>query len=126
MSNFKKLLKNKTFIFFSLFFLVFFGYLETKHLKARFAVEKEISALSKQADSLQKNKDDLEGLIAYYKTSTYKERALREQLNEKKDGETVYSFSEDQNAQADTANQNQDNEESNIKKWWKYFFKNNY
>jgi cell division protein FtsB len=126
LSNLKKIVRNKTFIFFALFFLVFFGYLEGKHLKSRFAVQKEISALSKQADQLQKNKQDLEGLIAYYKTSSYKERALREQLSEQKDGEVVYSFT-DQSAQAtQAATTDQQKDESNVKKWWDYFFKNNY
>lgn len=125
MKKFYKLLQNKWFVTGGALFLLFLVVVEYKQFRLRNSVQKEIADLSRQADQIQKNNEDLQNFIAYLKTDSYKEKAAREQLSMKKDGEVVYSFADPaqqaQEQQADSAQTTQT--QSNIHKWWQYFFK---
>ncbi len=131
MSNIKNLVRNKYFVFFGSIFVLFLLLVQFRQYSVRHNVQKEIDSLSKQADQLQKNNQDLQSMIAYLKTDDYKEKTAREQLSMRKEGENVYSFSENvpvaqtsQEAAVAIAQQKRA-AESNPKKWWDYFFKTN-
>jgi cell division protein FtsB len=128
MSNFKKLITNRWFIIGGSGFILLLLIVQVRQYRTRRQVEKEIGQLSTQADQIQKNNQDLQNMIAYLKTDSYKEKTAREQLSLRKEGETVYSFSaaEAQAAieekAAEIAKQ-QAKQSSNPSKWWNYFFK---
>ncbi len=119
--------------------MIFAIIIEFNQFRQKYAVQKEIDSLSAQAQSLQKNNNDLQSFIAYLKTDEYKQKAAREQLNMKKDGEVVYSFAkpaastqvsantpsgETSMADANT-NSSSSSQPSNLQKWWNYFFVHN-
>lgn len=126
MSNLQKLITNKWFIILGSGFIVLILIVQFRQYQTKREVQKEIDNLSKQADQLQKNNQDLQSMIAYLKTDSYKEKAAREQLSLRKEGETVYSFS-DNTAQPPTPEQIAEAEkiknQGNPSKWWNYFFK---
>jgi cell division protein FtsB len=127
MFNFKKLLKNKWFIIAGSGFILFLLIVEIKQYRNKAAIEREISDLSKQADKLQKNNQDLQNIIAYLKTDSYQEKTAREQLSLRKSGETVYSFSSNSSQSLSPAQIDQAQKalnQSNLSKWWNYFFNN--
>jgi cell division protein FtsB len=112
--------RNRAVLTVAIFFLFFFLFLQIKQLKERYVVEKEINALKDQAGQLQKDNQELQDFIAYLKTDSYRQRAIREELNLKKDGEVVYSFAA--NSKEGDQNQAQEAKVSNPNKWWNYFF----
>ncbi|MDB4940226.1 MAG: hypothetical protein JWO40_651 [Candidatus Doudnabacteria bacterium] len=128
MSNLQKLVTNKWFIIFGSGFILFLLIVQFRQYQSKREIQKEINDLSKQADQTQKNNQDLQNMIAYLKTDSYKEKTAREQLSMRKAGETVYSFSSTA-AQAPTPAQIAQAEkvknESNPSKWWNYFFGSN-
>jgi len=95
--------------------------LKYKQWKDEMAVEKLKNDLLQQADSQQKKNKELSSSIQYLNSSNFKEQVARTQLNLKKDGEVVYTVSENQTATV-TAAHIADHGGSNAKKWWNYFF----
>jgi cell division protein FtsB len=126
MQNFRKLLQNKMFVGTMCVLLFFFLFVQVKNFRTRYAVEKEIAALTEQADQLQKENEELQSFIAYLKTDSYKEKASREQLNMKREGEVVFSFAEDDQQRKDARIEEEEvatqENVSNPTKWWNYFF----
>ncbi|GAC1412702.1 MAG: hypothetical protein NVSMB66_2500 [Candidatus Doudnabacteria bacterium] len=127
MFDFQKLISNKWFIILGGTFILFILVLQFRQYQTKREVQKEIDNLSRQADQLQKNNQDLQSLVAYLKTDSYQEKTAREQLSLRKQGETVYSFSSaaGQTIQNPAAGDKLGFGEGNPKKWWNYFFKAN-
>ncbi len=92
----------------------------TKLLLQKYEVEREISALQEKADTIQKDNDELSELIKYLNTKEYAERAARDKLGLKKEGETVVSIP-DRLEEGQAAGQGQASL-SNPQKWYNYFF----
>ncbi len=118
------LVKNRNFIIFGSLFFIFLAVIETRQFLEERGIEKEKQGLQQQADELSKKNSDLQSSIAYLQTNDYKEKTAREQLNLRKDGEFVYSFS-NQNVDGTGAAQGStaaSDEISNPHKWWNYFF----
>ncbi|MBI3952864.1 MAG: septum formation initiator family protein [Candidatus Doudnabacteria bacterium] len=85
-------------------------------------VENEIKKLQDQSEQIAKENQDLSQLINYLNTDTYKERQAREQLNLKKDGEFVVVLP---NFEDEASQGSGEQELSNPKKWFNYFWENN-
>ena len=126
--GFTDLLKNKIFIGFLICLLLFMVGIEYNQYRAKEKVDAEISSLESEAANTQQKNQDLQTFIGYLKTDDYAQKAAREQLNLKKDGESVYAFSSP-TADAPTATQTTAAPQSstvsisdNLKKWWTYFF----
>ncbi|HYC80110.1 MAG TPA: septum formation initiator family protein [Candidatus Binatia bacterium] len=83
-------------------------------------VDSEIRRLQGQADSLEKDNQQLSDLIKYLGTQEYQEKEAREKLNLKREGEEVVVLPEDDDL-GQVAQANIDNT-SNPKKWFNYFF----
>ncbi len=127
MSKLKEITGNKWFVILGSGFILLMLIVQIRQYRSRSSVNSEIEKLSKQADQIQKNNQDLQEMIAYLNTDSYKEKTAREQLNLRKDGETVYSFATPP-AQAPDPEQAREARlatESNIAKWWEYFFNAN-
>ena len=126
--GFTDLLKNKIFIGFLICLLLFMVGIEYNQYRAKEKVDAEISSLESEAANTQQKNQDLQNFIGYLKTDDYAQKAAREQLNLKKDGESVYAFSNpttDTPATAQAIATPQGSTVSisdNLKKWWTYFF----
>lgn len=116
----KQTLSSKAAIFALLILFIFLGNLKYKQWKSQREIEKQKQTLLKQADDKQKKNDELNQSLQYLNSPSFKERVARQELNFKRDGETVYSFGNSAAANQDTSGQN--NKQTNIKKWWGYFF----
>ena len=101
--------------------LVFLGRLKFKQWQNQRRVEKEKQSLMGQVDALEKKNDQLKQSLQYLNSPSFKERVARQQLDLKKEGEQVYSFSE---RLAVSGDGDGNLSESNAKKWWNYFFLN--
>ena len=101
---------------------VFLGLQEFKQLSNQKKIETQKKALQEQADALTKKNEDLNESLQYLNSPNFKERVARQQLNLKKEGETVYSFADAslENSLPNSAQAKQ----GNITKWWNYFFAN--
>lgn len=132
MSNFKSIIKSKTFIVLGSLIFIFLIVIITRQLIERHQINSEIAQLQKQASDLQKKSNDLQNFISYLNTDDYKEKTARNQLNLQKNGEFVYSFADqgNSNASPDISQAQPNNlisEQSNVsdsRKWWNYFFNN--
>ena len=117
--EYKPLISAKIFIVALLILLAFFANLKYQQYKSQGEITKERNSLTKQAETLQKNNQDLNDSLSYLNSQNYKDRIARQQLNLKKEGETVYNFSSSGGA---TNTLSSAVEESNPTKWWKFFF----
>ncbi len=127
MQSFKEIIQSKAFVVTGTIFLVFLLVVSFGQFRNRRGIQKEIEALTKQADQIQKNNQEVQNFIAYLKTDSYKEQAARQQLNLKKEGEVVYSFSglapETEVVSAETQAKEDFAKKSNAEKWLAYFLK---
>ncbi len=147
MSKFWKKINAAPYVLLLSVVLVVVIFLLARQFKTKHTIDKEVAELKKQADSLQKNNNELQGFISYFQTDSYKEKVAREQLSVKKPGEVVYSFSGESGTSTgsgtsgqvlgstDSANDPASIDQilaasagvaakpqSNPVKWWNYFF----
>jgi cell division protein FtsB len=96
-----------------------------------YSINKEIEALETEIKELQLVNESLTNRIAYFKTNTYKELALREKLNMQKPGETMVLLpkkaNEDENLIISNPEKNTDtvqgDKKPNNQLWIEYFTK---
>lgn len=101
--------------------LVFLARIKYLQYKDQKAINAEKASLLRQADSLEKKNQELSNALTFLDSPEFKEQVARQQLNLQKNGEIVYSFSENTNATSSAGNATV--AESNPSKWWHYFFK---
>lgn len=118
----KTKISSKLAIISMLILALFLGFQGFKQFSNQKKIESQKKALQEQADSLIKKNEDLNKSLAYINSPSFKERVARQQLNLKKDGETVYSFSD--TPATDNSNEAKQAGETNFIKWWNYFFSN--
>ena len=95
-------------------------------IRREYKINQEINALKEEITSYSKENNDLEKMMEYYNTLSYKEKEARLKLNLQKPGEkTILVDSPDE----ETPDMEIKKEiksslvgETNIKKWWNYFF----
>lgn len=98
---------------------LFFAQLKFRQRQNQALIEREKTKLENQAGALQKNNEELSQSLSYLNSADFKERVARQQLNLKKQGETIYTFgSPPQNSE----NGDSQAKISNFDKWRNYFF----
>lgn len=122
----KKKMAIKLIMFFGFVMIVFTSFGLGKELVRRQKINSEIEEVKKEIESLEKKNKELGQLIEYLNTDSFKEIQARQNLGYKKEGERVVSiestedgFNEENEASFETP---PDEDESNMKRWWKYFF----
>jgi cell division protein FtsB len=118
----KQTLSSKIAVVALLLLLVFLSYSKYKQWSAQKLIQAQKQDLQQQADALQKKNDELNQSLQYLNSDTFKESVARQQLGLKKQGEQVYSFA-DASQTGQLQGQNQQSQ-SNAKKWLDYFFAN--
>ncbi len=116
----KKLISSKIVIIGLFIFFLFMLDLKYQQWKNQKEVEKQKQNLVAQTDTFKKKNDELNQSLQYLNSTSFKERVAREQLNLKKEGETVYSFDIEKVEDADITSPEQ--KDTNMIKWWNYFF----
>lgn len=127
----KKILYSRLFIFLSLLALIWLGLVLTKTVYRKYQLNQEIESLKFEITKMDKKEQELTKLIDYLGSQDYLEKEAREKLNLKKEGESVLMVSEtelakelsDSSSQATVRGKEKIEEENNLIKWWKFFFK---
>ena len=128
----KKILCSKFCIFLLLLAFIWLGLSLSKIVYKRYQLNEEIENLKTEIEKMDKKEQELTKFISYLDSSTYLEREAREKLNLKKEGENVLMVSESElenesssvvSQQASIGNNKSEIIESNLIKWWKFFFK---
>lgn len=89
-------------------------------LTQKYRIDRQIKQLQTRADQIRGENQQLSELVAYLNTDQYKEKAAREQLNLKKEGEFVVGLP-NQQEQVSSA-EIVVTQKSNPEKWYNYFF----
>ncbi len=124
-----KLLRSKIFFMFLIPILLALAVGIFQKLYYRYEIKGELDKLNSEIADLNKQKNDLNQLVDYYKNESNLEKEARVRLNLKKEGEKVVII-------LPQATSTDDNDESisglsgvnlenlpNYKQWWYYFFR---
>jgi len=94
-----------------------------------YRIDREIVALRQKAAELEVKNQDLQNLIAYLKTDSFKEKEARRKLNYRKEGEKVLVLPnpvalspETQEGEEATSSEDRVTSLPTYLKWWYYFF----
>lgn len=112
------------------FGLIIFGYLlvgSGKLVYENFRVHEDSGQLSSEVDQLKQHNLELENLLAYYRTDSYKEKEARARLNFQKPGEKLVVVpvpeGEDVSSALTPGPETQpETPDSNPRQWWNFFF----
>ncbi len=115
---------SKLLIFLGILILLYSGYGFIRTIYKNYQVNKQIKELEAEISELEAKNLELKGLIAYFKTQSYKEKELRRQLDYKKPNETVVFVIPEKNTESSELNESEEkkSQESNWKIWWDFFF----
>lgn len=99
-------------------------------IRREYEINKEIDSLKEEITRYDKENNDLEKMMEYYNTLSYKEKEARLKLNLQKPGEKTILVdpSNEEAAKSEIKMEikkeaeNSLKGETNIKKWWNYFF----
>ncbi|KKR03719.1 MAG: hypothetical protein UT31_C0011G0001 [Parcubacteria group bacterium GW2011_GWF2_39_13b] len=142
----QKLIRNiftsKVFLFILIIATIWVVLICLKITSKRYQMAKEIFNIQQQISQLKKENQDLSVAIESFNNPSFLEKEAKRRLNLRKEGEEVVilpknEFSDNQTTtQANLENNGQDQagegenngqadnkEESNLAKWWRYFFK---
>lgn len=95
-------------------------YLSKETYKKR-QINQEIENLKREIDAVEGKNKEIAALINYYKTTEYKERQARSLLGLQKEGEFAVALPQTK-SQDRTGDGAAEDKQSNLKKWWNYFF----
>lgn len=120
---------NKLFLAIGIIALILFAVLDARQYREHRQVAVEIDSLQAQQSSLQQQNSDLQNLVNNWQNdaSNNAEKVARDQFSMQKPGETVYSFADQQSSpvvQAPAGETTAQAGQSDIQKWWDYFFRN--
>lgn len=101
---------------------VFLGVLKFQQNQSQKAIEREKQSLLEQAQELEQNNKDLSDSLELISSQAYREKIARQQLNVKREGEVVYTFSENPSLVAMVQPTEAETTGSNASQWWNYFF----
>lgn len=132
----RKILTSKTFLFFLLLILIWSVLISVRATYKKYQMTKEIGELKVEIEKLQQKNQDLVALIKSSNDQAFLEEEAKRRFNLKREGEEVVILlkpetiennqSSEQNLGSSGAKPNPETEkkESNLSKWWRYFFEN--
>lgn len=107
--------------------LIFVSIALGKEIYRRYQINQEIKKAKQEISDLEKKNHELQALIDYLNTDSFKEIQTRQNLGLQKEGETAVAiepgiFAAQESNNEVTFESNNIKESSNIRKWWDYFF----
>ena len=103
---------------------LFLAYLRYGQWKNQVAIDREKKNLQDQIVAFSEKNQQLSQSLSYLGSSDFKERAARQQLNLKRNGEVVFGFTDSPPSVSVDAS-DQTGSVPNYEKWIEYFFGNN-
>jgi cell division protein FtsL len=135
----RKVFTSKGFLFLLIIATIWVVLICLKITNKRYQMAREISNIQQEIDQLKKENQDLAVAIESFNNPSFLEKEAKRRLNLRKEGEEVVilpknEFSDNQtttpeiNQENSFSNESQNQsvnkkEESNLAKWWRYFFK---
>lgn len=117
----KEYFSRKSILFLLVCLVIFLGYLRFQQYKQKASIDAERASLESQISGVERKNQEMDASIKYLSSLSSKEKVAREQLNLKKQGEKVYSFTQIDGRGNSSAKYALDDKTSNPVKWWKYF-----
>ena len=117
----KQILSSKLVIGLLIILLAFLANSKFQQWRQARAIAKLKNDLIAQASVQQQKNQELADSLSLLNSSDFTEQVARQQLGLKKNGETVYNFTQG-TATSSVAATNDNSGASNPKKWWNYFF----
>ncbi|MBU0598097.1 septum formation initiator family protein [Patescibacteria group bacterium] len=124
-----RLLRSKLAIVFEIVILIALSTALAKEIIHKYQISSEINGLQEEVAKLEQNNLELNDLISYFESDTYKEEQARLQLGLQKPDEKVIAVLGDSTelaqAEADQAvavAANTNDTRDNPQKWWDYYF----
>lgn len=90
----KRVLRSKVFVVVAVLVFVVMAYFLSRVIAKKYEVAQEIKAIKERRETLVKENQRLQDMLAYLKTDAYQEKAARENLGLQKSGETVVAVEE--------------------------------
>ncbi len=106
-------------MFFVVLILLYAGFALTKTLWQSYRMSRQINSLEDEIARLEERKRELQNLITYYKTDSYKEKEARRRLGYQKPGERVLIVVPQKEAKEEPLPQPP---KPNWRIWWEFFF----
>ena len=110
--------------------IAFFAVGITKEVFRRLALRKEINQLEQHITELETQNRSLGDYVASINTESFQEREARKRLNLQLPGESLLILPETRTLSVDSTSDSSANKQtqsnSNINRWWKYFFNSNF
>lgn len=95
-----------------------------KEAYRNYKISKEIKNLKNEIQLLKSENIELNSLVDYLKTPNFAEKEARLKFGLKKNGEKVFNLEGLKNKSSNELNREENEEDSNFKKWQKFFFAN--
>ncbi|MFC1688016.1 septum formation initiator family protein [Patescibacteria group bacterium] len=125
-ASFRRLLRSKLLLSIEVVLLVLISMALGREIVQRYTIEREIAQLKSEFEELEQKNVDLEQLIGYFKSETFKEEEARTKLGLKLEGESVVLLPESSQEVELSSNDEKatttDQTTNNPKKWLKHFF----
>lgn len=113
----------------TIFMLLVFGYLVLGSVKLvieNYRVNQDTKRLETELSQLEQHNLELQSLLAYYRTESYKEKEARARLNFQKPGERLVVVPQPTDEEPSITQPSTETQPptppSNPRQWWNYFF----
>lgn len=126
----KRVLRSKVFVVAAVLVFVVMAYFLSRVITKKYEVAQEIKTIKERRETMVKENQRLQDMLAYLKTDAYQEKAARENLGLQKPGETVVAVEEKDAEVVRTEEEFQPATTSAVptaylpsfRKWYNYFF----
>jgi cell division protein FtsB len=118
----KQILSSKAIVTLLIIVLAFLANSKFQQWRQARAINKLKNDLLAQASVQQQKNQELSDSLSLLDSGNFKEQVARQQLGLKKNGETVYNFTQG-DISTSTAGSGDPQALSNPQKWWNYFYK---
>lgn len=120
-------LKQRTITVFGLLIFIYLLLGSGKLIYENYRVHQDEKILSHEVDELEQRNLELQSLLAYYRTDSYKEKEARARLGYQEPGERVVVVPKPKNEELVSITQpgkraRPETPPSNPEQWWEYFF----
>ncbi len=125
----KRILLSKASLFLMMLAVIWLGLRAVQIGYKKYQLSQEVANLKAEISKTDQRKQELAQLLDYFSSPNYLEKEAKEKLNVKKEGESVLivSGAGEENAEpfasASVKTTASFQEDSNLIKWWKFFFR---
>jgi cell division protein FtsB len=107
--------------------LIFVSIALGKEIYRRYQINQEINVVKQEIEELERKNHEMQALVDYLNTDSFKEIQARQNLGLQKEGEVAVAVepglpADDEDLSSTFESSENTEEISNGKKWWKYFF----